>query len=142
MSVLISDRFVAQSGHIITVQVPEAETDRLLTAITAVDPLGYGDYDSVAFASQPGTQSFRALGTGRNAATSDVVTVACVELSFFCASEPAPVIKAIYDAHPYEEPVIFVTASTRSLHITGMDEDNPNRFWNRPTPDWVPKEHR
>ncbi|WP_415404595.1 hypothetical protein [Tateyamaria sp. SN3-11] len=142
MSVLISDRFTAQSGHLITVQVPETDAPRLITAITTVDPLAYGDYDSVTFASQPGTQSFRALGTGRNAATADVVTVPCVELSFFCAGDPGPVIKAIYAAHPYEEPVIFASPTARTLHIRGLDEDNPNKFWNRPTPDWVPEEHR
>jgi hypothetical protein len=51
-------------------------------------------------------------------------------------------IGAIYAAHPYEEPVILVSAGVRTRHITGIDEDNPNRFWNRPTEDWVPTEHR
>ena len=52
------------------------------------------------------------------------------------------VVEAIYDIHPYEEPVIYVAAVTRTLHVRYMDEDNPNRFRNNASEDWVPKEHR
>ena len=140
---LDNDRFHAEPGLRIIVQVPEAEAERLRAAILAEDALGWGDYDRVSFESLPGQQHFRSLGTGRNAATGDTVAVACVELSFFLAAERAiPVLRAIYAAHPYEEPVVFVQACVRTRHIRGRDEDNPNRFWNRPAGDWVPAEHR
>ena len=93
----------------------------------------------------PGVQQFRSCGTGRNAATARVVEVACTELSVFLPDDPAltaRVLEAVYHAHPYEEPVIFVTPCLRTLHIRGMEKDNPNRFWNNAAEDWVPDEHR
>jgi hypothetical protein len=38
------------------------------------------------------------------------------------------VVVAIYQAHPYEEPVMFSQNCTRTLHIRGADIDNLNRF--------------
>lgn len=108
-------------------------------------PLVWGDYDHVAFESQPGRQHFRSLPGGRNAPTAAAVEVPCVELAFFLPADPplaARVIEALYDAHPYEEPVILLTDCVRTLHIRGLDEDNPARFWNRPNADWVPEGHR
>ncbi|NND19470.1 MAG: hypothetical protein HKN98_12915, partial [Silicimonas sp.] len=107
--------------------------------------LRYGDYDCVAYRTAAGVQQFRSLGSGRNAATEKVVEVPCVEVSFFIGSNEdraVAVLRAIYSAHPYEEPVIFVEPCVRTLHIRGMDEDNPNRFWNNEAEDWVPDEHR
>ena len=52
------------------------------------------------------------------------------------------VLRSIYASHPYEEPVVFVETCVRTLHIRGVDEDNPNRFWNNEAEDWVPEEHR
>ena len=49
------------------------------------------------------------------------------------------VVTAIYQAHPYEEPIIFIQNCLRTLRIRGADIDNPNRFWNRQGVDWVPK---
>ncbi|QYX57485.1 hypothetical protein K1T73_03535 [Roseovarius sp. SCSIO 43702] len=139
-----SERFTTQSGLRVSVQVPETHTDRLLAAVLAVDGLTYGDYDRVSFSTAPGRQSFRSLGTGRNPATPDTVEVPCVELSLFLADETrlTPLLEALYHAHPYEEPVIFVTPAIRTRHKRGLDEDNPNRFWNGPPQDWVPPEHR
>lgn len=142
MTPLASDRFTIQSGHRISVQIPESDVAAMITAITTIDPLDYGDYDSVTFASRPGTQTFRSLGTGRNTPTDGVAAVASVELTFFTPADPARIVEAIYQAHAYEEPVIFVTPTTRTLHIRGLDEDNPNRFWNRTAQDWLPEEHR
>lgn len=142
---LANDRFTPEDGLKITVQIPEVKADVLLEAIRTVTNMRYGDYDCVSFQTTPGTQRFRALGTGRNAATSSAVSVPCAELSFFIPAQDAlavRVLKAIYAAHPYEEPVIFVHSVTRTCHISGLDEDNPNRFWNQATADWVPREHR
>jgi hypothetical protein len=135
--------FTTQTGHRVTVEVPEPEALRLLDAIEAADPLTWGDYDRVSFTSAPGVQRFRALGTGRNAATDDRVAVPCVDLRVFVPDGAIEaVLDAIHDAHPYEEPVVLVEPCLRTLHIRGRDEENPNRFWNRPTAGWVPPEHR
>lgn len=138
-------RFTTEEGRLILVEVPEESAKSLIAAALEHDTLQYGDYDQVAMTSSIGTQQFRALGTGRHAATEEAVTVPCVALRFFTNridGALSAVIEALYSAHPYEEPVIYLLPVTRTLHIRGQDEDNPNRFWNRETPDWVPQPHR
>lgn len=142
---LESDRFVAENGLRISVQVPESRAAAIIEAVLAENPLAYGDYDRVTFVSAPGTQHFRSLGSGRNAATETAVEVPCVELSFFLGGDDATAVRvltSIYWAHPYEEPVVLVTPCLRTRHIRGTDEDNPNRFWNGAVEDWVPDQHR
>jgi len=145
MDKFTSDRFITETGTRLLVQVPQEAALRVLQAITAADPLTYGDYDQVAFTTSPGAQQFRSLSGGRNPETDAAVTVPCVELQVFTEAtgqELEPILRAIYDAHPYEEPVIQLLPAERTRHIRGMDEGNSNRFWNRETPDWVPEEHR
>lgn len=142
---LNNDRFVPERGLRIMVQAPNSHAQRIVDAVLAEDALKYGDYDSVTYRTTPGTQQFRSLGSGRNAATEKVVKVPCVELSFFIGDDEAnavQVLKTIYASHPYEEPVVFVEPCLRTLHIRGLDEDNPSRFWNSDAEDWVPEEHR
>ena len=142
---LDTDRFVPEEGLRIGVQVPDTHTQRIVDAVLSEDTLKYGDYDAVTFQSMLGIQRFRSLGSGRNAATERVDEVPCVELSFFLGGDEAKavqVLKSIYASHPYEEPVVFVNPCVRTLHIRGMDEDNPNRFWNGDAEDWVPEAHR
>lgn len=137
-----SHRFDQESGYRIHVQIPQERVAEFERHLQRVTPLTYGDYDRVMFKTALGDQSFRALGHVRNRATKDTVNVPCVEVSFFVGEDAdhlSQVIEAIYDIHPYEEPVIFVAPVTRSLHIRGMDEDNPNRFWNSASADWVPR---
>ena len=144
-SQLDSDRFETEEGLHVTVQVPERRVSQLMDAILTEDALSYGDYDRVAFKTAPGSQQFRSLGSGRNIATDREVSVPCIELSFFVNGDRArtvKILKAIYDVHPYEEPVIFLRPCVRSLHIRGQDEDNPNRFWNQAPENWVPDAHR
>lgn len=142
---LENDRFLPENGLRIVVQVPETHAQRIVDAVLVEDTLKYGDYDCVAFRTALGVQQFRSLGSGRNAATEDVVEVPCVELSLFLGNSEAKavqVLKRIYSSHPYEEPVVFVEPCVRTLHIRGMDEDNSNRFWNNEAEEWVPEEHR
>jgi hypothetical protein len=142
---LDNDRFVPENGLRIVVQVPDTHAQKIVDAVLVEDTLKYGDYDCVTFQTAPGFQQFRSLGSGRNVATEDVVEVPCVELSFFLVDSEAKAVQAlkrIYSSHPYEEPVVFVEQCVRTLHIRGMDEDNPNRFWNNEAEDWVPDEHR
>ena len=142
---LESTRFGTERGTRILVQVPVTDADRVLEAIVASDPLSWGDYDRVSFISSCGEQRFRSLPGGVNAPTGDVVVVECVEIQVFTTARGADLerlLVSIYDAHPYEEPVIQLMEATRTRHVAGQDEDNPNRFWNRPAPDWVPVTHR
>lgn len=142
---ITSTRFTTETGCQIAVQVPFPQAEALLQAVRRVCPLTYGHYDQVSFQTASGIQRFRSVPGGRNAVTDAVVQVPCVELRFFVPQPPEVlrnVLHVIYDVHPYEEPVILVSPYIRTLHITGSDEDNPNRFWNRTAEDWVPSEHR
>jgi len=142
---LTTARFIPEHGVRITVQVPDQSAQTIVEHVLKIAPLKYGDYDSVTFKTASGCQQFRSLGSGRNIATVAVVEVPCVELSFFLENDEAlttRIIEAIYSAHPYEEPVVFVEACLRTLHIRGLDENNPNRFWNSAPADWIPEEHR
>ncbi|MGR3621995.1 hypothetical protein [Pseudophaeobacter sp.] len=144
-SALTSPRFTVEVGTRVLLQVPQEAAKGVLQAILAVEPLTWGDYDQVAFTTQAGAQQFRSLPGGRNAATDRAVEVACVELQIFVPKQGQalePLIRAIYHAHPYEEPVIQLLPGARTCHRRGQDEGNPNRFWNQETADWVPKAHR
>ncbi|EBA17327.1 hypothetical protein RSK20926_06312 [Roseobacter sp. SK209-2-6] len=140
-----SARFSIETGTRVLVQVPKEAMQRVMSAILEAEPLTWGDYDQVAFTTSEGVQQFRSTGGGINAATDHVVEVPCAELQFFVPKSGQalePLLRGIYHAHPYEEPVIQLVPSFRSLHIRGQDEGNPNRFWNRETADWVPEAHR
>jgi len=131
-------RFTPESGYRVIVQVPQPDCERILAAVLKQDPLEYSDYDQVAFNTSQGTQVFRSMPGGHNPVTTSRVEVPCVELSFFTlagSQQLARIIEAIYYAHPYEEPVIQIMPALRIRHVRGMDEDNPNRFWNRPDAD-------
>ena len=139
------ERYQIETDLRILVQCPAEALPRVQAAVLACDPLAHGDYDRVSFSSAAGVQSFRALGGGRNRATTDTVTVDCLEWQIFTTAQDAALdalLCAIYDTHPYEEPVIHLIPAQRCRHRRGMDEDNPNRFWNRETADWVPPQHR
>ena len=145
MTVPETSLFRSETVYRVAVQVPEADEPRLREAILAADALLFGNYDSVTFTTQPGTQRYRSLGTGRNAPTGGVVEVPCVELAFLAPHDPAvltQVLQAIHQAHPYEEPVVVVTEALRTMHVPGSVEDNPNKFWNRPEAGWVPGDLR
>ena len=140
-----TDRYRVETGHRIFVQVPAPHVDALLDAIIQADPLGYGAYEHVSFTTAPGTQRFLSTGAGRNVATPGAVQIPCVEVSVFVAASTGAleaVLRAIYHIHPYEEPVIVLQPAHRCLHRPGLDEENPNRFWNRPAEDWIPPAHR
>ncbi|MEX5579372.1 hypothetical protein [Pseudophaeobacter sp. A-200-2] len=139
------DRYTVQTGTRLLVQVPKGDAAKVMDAIVACDPLRWGDYDQVGFTTATGVQQFRSLPGGVNRASEAAVEVPCVEVQVFVPQTGAdldPLLRAIYYVHPYEEPVIQLLAASRTLHIRGQDEGNPNRFWNRADADWVPDVHR
>ena len=141
---LETTRFTTETGYTLAVEAPEERVDAVLEAILSVAPLTWGDYDRVAFRGAAGVQQFRSLGTGRNAGTPNTMAVPCQRVTCFLpgTADVAAVLEAVFHVHPYEEPVIVLIPALRTLHVRGRDEDNPNRFWNRPASDWVPEAPR
>ncbi|MEM7335333.1 MAG: hypothetical protein AAF490_24865 [Chloroflexota bacterium] len=142
---LINNRFIPEDGLRIIVQVPDTHVQKLINAIMAKDKLNYGGYDSVMFKTATGVQQFESLGTGHNPASGKVIEISCVEISFFLPNDETKavqILETIYATHPYEEPVVFVLPCVRTLHITGVDEDNPNKIWNKEKADWYPENNQ
>jgi hypothetical protein len=95
--------------------------------------LEYGKYDRVAYIDAEGMEQYRPLAGSKAGAQqtvtrtpSRVVTVSVVHDRAMLQK----VVDAIYQAHPYEEPVIYITEGWRS-RSTSADEKNPNRWWNQ-----------
>jgi hypothetical protein len=95
--------------------------------------LEYGKYDRVAYIDAEGMEQYRPLAGSKAGAQqtvtrtpSRVVTVSVVHDRAMLQK----VVDAIYQAHPYEEPVIYITEGWRS-RSTSADENNPNRWWNQ-----------
>lgn len=102
--------------------------------------LNWEAYESVSFICAEGLQHFGALSTIVRQIR--LCKYPWIKFCFFLEQSDTmlkEVVTAIYQAHPYEEPVIFIQNCLRTLHIRGADIDNPNRFWNRQDVDWVPK---
>ena len=99
-----------EQEYLVRVQIPPEDTPRLLAAITRVTPLRYGRYACVAFCSTPGTLQFKAL-QGSKEGESQLYELPSQQVSFTVPADEevlAAVIEAIYESHPYEEPVILV----------------------------------
>lgn len=128
--------------YVITVHVPDTDVERVLARIVATAPLRYGPFDQVAFLSASGIEQFRP-GPGSRAGEQPYASrVATTRITFSIVRELEllrAVVAAIRDSHPYEEPVLFVTASFAGRAIRDLAEDaNPNRWWNRGPPAQVP----
>jgi hypothetical protein len=59
------------------------------------------------------------------------------EITFASASGQ----QAVYLAHPYEEPVVYLLPTVRLPPVRRYDDSNPNRFWGCAAEDWVPLPH-
>jgi hypothetical protein len=135
---LETENTTIEMGYLVRVQIPADDVSRVLESITQVSPLRYGNYEQVAFRYNAGTLQFKPL-EGSQDGDIDLIHVACDEISFYLPKNEkmlAAVIEAIFESHPYEEPVILIqeVLSTR-FKYTGT-KDNPNKWWNRPEEDW------
>lgn len=126
--------------HLVEVCAPPEDVERILAAVTAVDPLAVGPrYDSVSHTSAPGDERYRPR-EGAMAGAEEAVRLrhGPVFLSFEVdggEAALAAVIEAIFQAHSYQEATIRVSTAL-SARAKGLDDrDNPNRWWNT-TGDW------
>lgn len=134
----------AKSGTFVPVwtleiQTLPEDTDRILDAVMAVHPLGYGRYQRNASISAIGEETSQPQA---NSTTTNHIegfeagqteTYPMVELKISIERDEAVLAKvmdAILYVHHYEEPVIFLREDWASRASYNPQSDNPNRWWN------------
>ncbi|MFQ5760909.1 MAG: hypothetical protein ACE5HM_08025 [Acidiferrobacterales bacterium] len=131
---LETESAMLEEQYLVRVQIPTNDVSRVLEAIINVCPLRYGNYEQVAFRYNAGTQQFKSLEASKLGET-DLTYVPCDEISFTVPKSDrtiTAVIEAIFESHPYEEPVILIQEVMRTRFKYGQTKDNPNKWWNRP----------
>lgn len=122
-----------ERAYYVVVHAPVADVDKVMKSVVAAVGLEYGKYDHVAYIDAPGLELFRPLDGSKAGAQSRVSRQPTKVVSFSLAHDTALLQKAldaVYAAHSYEEPVIYVSEVWRS-RSTSPDESNPNRWWNQ-----------
>jgi hypothetical protein len=130
---LVGKTYRLERTYLVSVHVPSGSVDKVLQSLAAAVGLEYGKYDHVAYIDAEGIEQYRPLAGSKAGAQqtvtrtpSKVVTVSVVH----DAAVLQKAVDAINRAHPYEEPVIYITEGWRS-RSTSADENNPNRWWNQ-----------
>ena len=138
------DGYSARSGRFVPVwtleiqTVPE-DTDRILDAVMAVHPLGFGRYQRNASISAVGKETAQPEPGSTTTthiegfAAGNAETYPMVELKISIERDRAvleKVMDAILHVHHYEEPVIFLREDWASRANYDPDSANPNRWWN------------
>jgi hypothetical protein len=132
-SQIVGKTYRLERMYLVSVHVPSGSVNKVLQSLAAAVGLESGKYDQVAFIDAEGLEQFRPLAGSKSGAVesaetdpSKVVTVSLIH----DATVLHKALDAIYQVHPYEEPVIYVTEGWRS-RSTSADESNPNRWWNQ-----------
>lgn len=121
------------------IQTLPEDTDRILDAVLAVHPLGYGRYQRNASISAVGAETARPQADSTTTRHVDgfeagaTETYPMVELKISIERDRVAlekVMAAILEVHHYEQPVIFVREDWASRAAYDPDNTNPNRFWN------------
>ncbi|MTH96869.1 hypothetical protein [Roseibium sp. RKSG952] len=137
-------QYKARSGTFIPVwtleiQTLPEDTDRILDAVMAVHPLGYGRYQRNASISASGRETSQP--TAKSTTDTHVAdfkpgsteTYPMVELKISIERDMVvleQVMDAILYVHHYEEPVIFLREDWVSRAAYDPESRNPNRWWN------------
>ena len=130
------------------IQTLPRDVDRILDAVMAVHPLGYGRYRRNASVSAVGKETAQPEPGSTTTTHVDgfevggTETYPMVELKISIERDRevlARVMDAVIGAHHYEEPVIFLREDWASRAAYDPNSDNPNRWWNdgRGLPDRV-----
>lgn len=134
----------AASGRLVPVwtleiQTLPEDTDRILDAVMAVHPLGFGRYQRNASISAVGRETAQPEPGSTTTTHVDgfvagsTETYPMVELKISIERDLkalARIMDAVIHAHHYEEPVIFVREDWASRAAYDPNSDNPNRWWN------------
>jgi hypothetical protein len=123
----------------VAVQAPPEDVERIMAAVSALDPLIMGKYDSNAFQSAGGVERYRPLeGAAAGPETEIRQRPGVVQVAFHLPKDAGlleKVIEAIFQEHSYQEPLITVADVLVSRSKGLDDKDNPHRWWNT-TGDW------
>lgn len=138
------ERYKARSGSFepvwtLEIQTLPEDTDRILDAVLAVHPLGYGHYRRNASISAPGKETAQPEA-GSTTTThvagfdaGDTETYPMVELKISIERDLQAlerVMDAILAVHHYEQPVIYLREDWASRSNYDPKSDNSNRWWN------------
>jgi len=99
-----------QDEYFFRVQIPADGVSQVLEAIIQVTPLVYGNYERVSFTCRNGLQQYKPL-VGSKMGEGDVINIVSDEISFTVPKHDQTikaVIDAVFESHPYEEPVILI----------------------------------
>ena len=121
------------------IQTLPEDTDRILDAVHAVNPLAYGRYERNASVSAVGKETARPTAettTDVHSESFDVgatETYPMVELKISIDRDPeqlATVMEAVLEVHHYEQPVVFLREDWASRSNYDPHSTNPHRWWN------------
>lgn len=130
---ITGESYQLERAYLVTVHVPNAEVEKILAALAAAVRLDYGMYDQVAFLDAPGLEQFRPLEGSKSGEEATATREPTTSLTFSVPQDSTVLRKAldaVYVAHSYEEPVIYISEVWRT-RSTDPDNANPNRWWNR-----------
>lgn len=130
---ITGESYRLEPAYLISVHVPNPDVDTVLAAAVAAAGLDYGKYDQVAYLDAPGLEQYRPREGSKAGAQTTAGRTPTTNVSFSVPRESAALkraLDAVYAAHSYEEPVVYVSEVWRS-RSTDSDDSNPNRWWNR-----------
>lgn len=123
---------------VVTVDTPTAGVDQVVAALGDQVSLVQGPYDRCLFVRQAGYQQFRALEGSRAGAEGTLQRTDASQIEFSIPPDLqllSHVFDVVFAAHVNEEPTIRVQEAFASRSKLLDDDDNPNRYWNRPDAD-------
>lgn len=125
--------FRLERAYLVVVHAPVGDVAKVLKSVADAVGLEYGRYDHVAYIDAVGIEQFRAI-EGSKAGPQKQISKEPTKVVSFSVAHDATVLQkaleAVYAAHSYEEPVIYVSEVWRT-RSTNPDEHNPNRWWNQ-----------
>jgi hypothetical protein len=130
---IIGATYRVEPAYYVECHVPNAEVDKVLSAVVEAVKLEYGKYDHVAFIDAPGLEQFRPMAGSKPGEVVGAGRQPTTNVSFSVPRDVGLLKKAldaIHTVHSYEEPVVYIHEVWRTRN-TGGDDPNPNKWWNQ-----------
>jgi hypothetical protein len=125
--------FRLERAYLVVVHAPVKDVANVLKSVAAAVGLEYGKYDHVAYIDEAGIEQFRPIEGSKAGVHQELSRQPTKVVSFSVPHDSVVLqkaLEAVYAAHSYEEPVIYVSEVWRT-RSTNPDEQNPNRWWNQ-----------